>query len=156
MGGWNPTWLELAFLGRPDFQSRGPKILILKLFGICGRKIGAPQKRQIQPRRIHSRPFARSVTCEMFVFWCLGTTPAQKVPAIVFHQVRLLALERKQAKSPAFVTIRQENALPNQFSNSLTGSFGKGSLQKHFCKSPRNIRRSSAKLSVETPSLTTS
>ena len=27
-GGLDPSWLNLAFLGRPDFQSRGPKILI--------------------------------------------------------------------------------------------------------------------------------
>ena len=44
--------VELAFLGRPDFQSRGPKIVVLKGLGTSGRKIGAPQKRQIQPRRI--------------------------------------------------------------------------------------------------------
>ena len=35
MGGW---WLNFAFLGRPDFQSRGPKILILKGFGTSGRR----------------------------------------------------------------------------------------------------------------------
>ena len=51
-GGVDPSWLDLAFLGRPDFQSRGPKILILKGFGTSGRKFGAPQKRQIQPRQI--------------------------------------------------------------------------------------------------------
>ena len=26
-GGLDPSWLNLAFLGRPDFQSRGPKNL---------------------------------------------------------------------------------------------------------------------------------
>ena len=26
-GGSDPSWLNLAFLGRPDFQSRGPKTL---------------------------------------------------------------------------------------------------------------------------------
>ena len=51
-GGLDPSWLNLAFLGRPDFESRGPKILVLKGFGASGWKIGAPQKRQIQPRRI--------------------------------------------------------------------------------------------------------
>ena len=51
-GGLDPSWLNLAFLGRPDFQSRGSKILVSKVFGTSGRKIGAPQKRQIQPRRI--------------------------------------------------------------------------------------------------------
>ena len=50
--GSDPSWLNLAFLGRPDFQSRGPQIPIFKGFGTSGRKIGAPQKRQIQPRRI--------------------------------------------------------------------------------------------------------
>ena len=29
-GGLDLSWLDLALLGRPDFQSRGPKILILK------------------------------------------------------------------------------------------------------------------------------
>ena len=46
-GGLDPSWLDLAFLGLPDFQStgpKGPKILILKGFGTSGRKIGAPQK----------------------------------------------------------------------------------------------------------------
>ena len=40
--------VESAFLGRPDFQSRGPQTLILKGFGaILGPKSGAPQT-QIQ------------------------------------------------------------------------------------------------------------
>ena len=50
--GLDPSWLDFAFLGRPGFQSRGPKILILKGFGTSGRKIGAPENREIQPRRI--------------------------------------------------------------------------------------------------------
>ena len=33
-------------------SARGPKIHILKGFGASGRKIGAPQKRQTQPRQI--------------------------------------------------------------------------------------------------------
>ena len=33
-----------CFWGAPDFQSRGPKILILKGLGTSGRNIGAPQK----------------------------------------------------------------------------------------------------------------
>ena len=32
-GGSDPSWLNLAFLGRPDFPSRGPKILLKLLFG---------------------------------------------------------------------------------------------------------------------------
>ena len=51
-GGLDPSWLIFAFLGRPDFQSRGPKLLILKGFGAFGRKIGAPQKRENQQRWI--------------------------------------------------------------------------------------------------------
>ena len=51
-GGLDPSWFSLAFSGRPDLQSRGPIILILKGFGASGLKIGAPRKRQIQPRRI--------------------------------------------------------------------------------------------------------
>ena len=35
-GGLDPLWLIFAFLGRPDLQSRGPKILILKGFGASG------------------------------------------------------------------------------------------------------------------------
>ena len=51
-GGLDPSWLNLGFLGRPDFQSRVPKNACFKGFGNSGLKIGAPQKRQIQPRRI--------------------------------------------------------------------------------------------------------
>ena len=29
-GGSDPSWLDLAFLGRPDFQSRGPQLPIFK------------------------------------------------------------------------------------------------------------------------------
>ena len=46
-GGLDPLWLDLAFLGRPDFLSRGLELLVLKGFGTSGLKIGAPQKRQI-------------------------------------------------------------------------------------------------------------
>ena len=56
MGGWIRRDWVLAFLGRPDFQSRGPKMLILEAFGTSGRKIGVPQKCQIQPRRIQHDP----------------------------------------------------------------------------------------------------
>ena len=38
--------------GAPVFSPEVPKYLFLKGFGTSGRKIGAPQKRQIQPRRI--------------------------------------------------------------------------------------------------------
>ena len=31
-GGSDPSWLNLAFLGRPDFQSKGPKIHVFKGF----------------------------------------------------------------------------------------------------------------------------
>ena len=58
-GGLDPSWLDFAFLGRPDFPSRGPKTLHNKHFGASGLKIGAPQKRQIQPRldpTPHSQP----------------------------------------------------------------------------------------------------
>ena len=40
------------FWGAPIFSPEVPKYLFLKGFGTSGRKIGAPQKRQIQPRRI--------------------------------------------------------------------------------------------------------
>ena len=59
MGGLDPSWLNLAFLGRPDFQSRGPKMLVLKGLGTSGRKIGAPQKHQIQPRRVQPPTLGR-------------------------------------------------------------------------------------------------
>ena len=52
MGGLDPSSLAFVFLGRPNFQSRGLKILMLKGFGASGRKIGVPPKREIQPRRI--------------------------------------------------------------------------------------------------------
>ena len=65
-GGLDALWLDLAFLGRPDFQSRGPQIcLFLKGFGTSGRKIRPPQKRQIQPRRI------QPPICGPLIYWFL-------------------------------------------------------------------------------------
>ena len=49
MGGQIPSWLNFVFLRRTDFQSRGPKLLVLKGSGTSGLKIGVPQKREIQP-----------------------------------------------------------------------------------------------------------
>ena len=44
MGGLDPSWLNLAFLGRPDFPSRGPKILVLKGLGdLWTENQGAPR-----------------------------------------------------------------------------------------------------------------
>ena len=40
------------FWGAPIFSPEVPKYLILKGFRTSGQKIGAPQKRQIQPRQI--------------------------------------------------------------------------------------------------------
>ena len=40
------------FWGAPIFSPEVPKYLFLKGLGTSGQKIGAPQKRQIQPRRI--------------------------------------------------------------------------------------------------------
>ena len=40
--GLDLSWLDLAFLGRHGFQSRGPEILTLKVFGTSALKIGAP------------------------------------------------------------------------------------------------------------------
>ena len=52
-GGLDPSWLISAFLGRPDVQSRGPQNTYFNGFwGTSGLKIGAPQKRENQPRRI--------------------------------------------------------------------------------------------------------
>ena len=48
----DPSWLDLALLGRPEIPSRSPETLSNKYFGTCGLKIGAPQTREIQPRRI--------------------------------------------------------------------------------------------------------
>ena len=53
MGGLHLSWLILAFLGRPDFQSRGPKITILNGFGASGRKIGAHSRPSDSP--MHTR-----------------------------------------------------------------------------------------------------
>ena len=52
MGGQIRRGRIWRFWGRPNFQSRDPQIPFLKGFGTSGRKIGAPQKRQIQPRQI--------------------------------------------------------------------------------------------------------
>ena len=54
MEGWiRRGWLS-RFWGapRPNLHSRGPKTLIVKGSGTSKRKIGAPQKSEIQPRRI--------------------------------------------------------------------------------------------------------
>ena len=48
-GGLDPAWLDFAVLGSRDFQFRGPKIPILKIFGTSELKFGAPQKREIDP-----------------------------------------------------------------------------------------------------------
>ena len=43
-GGVGSAVVEFAFLGRPDFQSRGPQILILKGFGaLWGKNLGRPK-----------------------------------------------------------------------------------------------------------------
>ena len=43
-GGSDPSWLNLAFLGRPDFPSRGPQIPIFKGFwGLWTENRGAPK-----------------------------------------------------------------------------------------------------------------
>ena len=45
-GALDPWSLNLRFLGRPDFQSRGPKTLILMGFGaIRGKNLGRPKRR---------------------------------------------------------------------------------------------------------------
>ena len=51
-GGSDPSLLNLAFLGRPNSPSKGPKTLKNRYLGTSGLRIGAPRKRQIQPRRI--------------------------------------------------------------------------------------------------------
>ena len=70
-GGLGPSWLDFAFFGAPRFLvQRFPNPLakaFWPIFGTSGRKIGAPQKHQIQPRRTqppHSRPSEFRV-----VFW---------------------------------------------------------------------------------------
>ena len=52
---WRVRSVMVGFgvFGAPRFSSpEVPKYLFLKGFGTSGRKMGAPQKRQIQPRRI--------------------------------------------------------------------------------------------------------
>ena len=95
--GWVPSWLNLALLGRPDFQSRGPKTLQNQSFGTSGLKIGTPQKRQIQPRRIqppHSRPseFLNATIPSRFPPFSLG---------LVFH------------KTPYFIVFSWPKPPPN-------------------------------------------
>ena len=50
-GGLDLSWLDFAFLGRPDFQFKGAKILALKSSGTSELEIRAPPKCKIQPRR---------------------------------------------------------------------------------------------------------
>ena len=57
-GGSDPSWLNLAFLGRPDFPSRGPKTLLKWVFRTSGLKIGAPQKRHKSYHDGSDPPFA--------------------------------------------------------------------------------------------------
>ena len=52
MGGQIRRGWIWRFWGALIFSPEVPKYLFLKGFGTSGRKIGAPQKRQIQPRRI--------------------------------------------------------------------------------------------------------
>ena len=53
MGGSDPSWLNLAFLrGAPIFRPKAPKLCKNRYLGASGLEIGAPQKRQILPRRI--------------------------------------------------------------------------------------------------------
>ena len=52
MGGQIRRGRIWRFWGAPIFSPEVPKYQFLKGFGTSGRKIGAPQKRQIQPRRI--------------------------------------------------------------------------------------------------------
>ena len=79
---WGVRSVVLAFSRLPDFQPRGPKLLVLKGLGTFGLKIGAPQKRQIQRRRIQppilgplnpffSREFRGSVGMRDPFFWGL-------------------------------------------------------------------------------------
>ena len=39
----DPSWLDLAFLGHPDFQSRGPKLLFFWVLGSLDGNRGAPK-----------------------------------------------------------------------------------------------------------------
>ena len=52
MRGVGSFMVGFVLFGAPRFQSRGPRILILKGCGTPGLKIGAPQKPQTQPRQI--------------------------------------------------------------------------------------------------------
>ena len=79
-GGLDPLWLDFAFLGRPDAQSRGSKILILKGFGTSALKIRAP-KSETQPRQIQapcSRPSEIDVSAPNFVRICCSGTQRLK------------------------------------------------------------------------------
>ena len=51
------SWLNFAFWGCPDLQSRGPKILVLKGSGTSRWKIGAPQN-QGKKKHININKFA--------------------------------------------------------------------------------------------------
>ena len=51
-GGVDLSWLGFALWGRPDVQSRGPKIPVFKAFGTSRRKIGVPQR---NPKSNHDR-----------------------------------------------------------------------------------------------------
>ena len=97
IGGWipDPMWLDpLAFLGCPDFQCRGPKTLISKGLGTSGRKIGAPQKREIQPQRIQPfRPPHMQCSEDFSVFLSFLSDPN------VLHPPTLLSLGKTSKSS---------------------------------------------------------
>ena len=53
MSGWIRRGWVSHFWGTSIFSPKVPKTLVLTGSGTSGRKIGAPQKGQIQPQRIH-------------------------------------------------------------------------------------------------------
>ena len=91
MGGW----IHRGWVWRFWVASRGPKILILKGFGTSALKIGAPQKRQIQPRRIQppdSQPSDTEVPTQQDVASMLdapGPAPTLVCTKVVLPQALL-------------------------------------------------------------------
>ena len=72
-----PSWLDLAFLERPDFQSRGPQIPIFKGFGTLDGKSGRPKNAKSNHDR--SNPLNAGPACvsEWLACWGLHVGPSK-------------------------------------------------------------------------------
>ena len=96
MGGLDPSWLIFAFLGHPDFQSRGPNniLIILKGFGTpkTGNWGGMEDQDSYSDFQVGQRKGAR---WSMRTNW-VNFTPRQRsneYPIVPAHSIKRLRLD---------------------------------------------------------------